>query len=129
MVKKIITIDQLQQLQNTSLIYTAIFCIAALLLAILISSLIKWQPGKDRSYIIRRIVFILLGLITPSSFFLYNELVVRLSIPSVGFQTMFMKTNILGTCIILVGYYLLGIILMFIFRNSKFGSILGKARE
>lgn len=64
-----------------------------------------------------------------AGFYLYNDLVVKGQIVNAGFKSMFVETNI--TCIgILLGiYFVLGILIMFIFRNSKFGSILGKGKE
>ena len=85
--------------------------------------------GQDKSYITRRIWFIVIGIVSAAGFYLYNDLVVKGQIVNAGFKSMFVETNI--TCIgILLGiYFVLGILIMFIFRNSKFGSILGKGKE
>ena len=95
----------------------------------IISFIIKYQGGQDKSYITRRIWFIVIGIVSAAGFYLYNDLVVKGQIVNAGFKSMFVETNI--TCIgILLGiYFVLGILIMFIFRNSKFGSILGKGKE
>ena len=123
MITRITTLPQLEALQNSTMIYAVISALIALLIAFIISFIIKYQGGQDKSYITRRIWFIVIGIVSAAGFYLYNDLV------NAGFKSMFVETNI--TCIgILLGiYFVLGILIMFIFRNSKFGSILGKGKE
>ena len=120
MITRITTLPQLEALQNSTMIYVVISALIALLIAFIISFIIKYQGGQDKSYITRRIWFIVIGIVSAAGFYLYNDLVVK---------GQFVETNI--TCIgILLGiYFVLGILIMFIFRNSKFGSILGKGKE
>ena len=46
-----------------------------------------------------------------------------------GFKSMFVKTNLQCLAIAIGGYIVTGLVLMFAFRHSKFGSILGKGKE
>lgn len=128
MITRITTLPQLEALQNSTMIYAVISALIALLIAFIISFIIKYQGGQDKSYITRRIWFIVIGIVSAAGFYLYN-VVVKGQIVNAGFKSMFVETNI--TCIgILLGiYFVLGILIMFIFRNSKFGSILGKGKE
>ncbi len=129
MITRITTLPQLEALQNSTMIYAVISALIALLIAFIISFIIKYQGGQDKSYITRRIWFIVIGIVSAAGFYLYNDLVVKGQIVNAGFKSMFVETNI--TCIgILLGiYFVLGILIMFKLRNSKFGSILGKGKE
>lgn len=126
---KITTLPALQSLQESTMIYAVIVFLVALLLSFIISLMIPYKGGVDKSYVTRRILFIVVGLIACTGFYLYNDLVVKEIIMNVGFKSMFVDTNIQCLGITAGGYLVLGVILMFIFRNSKFGSILGKGKE
>lgn len=51
MITRITTLPQLEALQNSTMIYAVITALVALLLAFLISLMIKYQGGLDKSYI------------------------------------------------------------------------------
>ena len=120
---KITNLPALQALQNETLVYAVIIAVVALCLSLLLASLIAWQGGEDRSYII---AFCSVGLVACISFFLYNDLVVKPNISNMGWQNMFSKTNIVSVSVILGVYVVLGVIFMFVFKHKKFGSILPK---
>ena len=122
-------IDQLNQLMNSTMIYAVVVGLVAVLLALLLANMFPWEGGNDRSYIKRRIAFVVIGIIAVLGFWMYNDLAVMGHIKNVGFQNMFKSCNL--KCMgINVGVYLLAsILLMFTFRHSKFGSILGKEKK
>lgn len=49
MITRITTLPQLEALQNSTMIYAVITALVALLLAFLISLMIKYQGGLDKS--------------------------------------------------------------------------------
>jgi quinol-cytochrome oxidoreductase complex cytochrome b subunit len=122
-------IDQLNQLMNSTMIYAVVVGLVAVLLALLLANMFPWEGRNDRSYIKRRIAFVVIGIIAVLGFWMYNDLAVMGHIKNVGFQNMFKSCNL--KCMgINVGVYLLAsILLMFTFRHSKFGSILGKEKK
>ena len=122
-------IDQLNQLMNSTMIYAVVVGLVAVLLALLLANMFPWEGRNDRSYIKRRIAFVVIGIIAVLVFWMYNDLAVMGHIKNVGFQNMFKSCNL--KCMgINVGVYLLAsILLMFTFRHSKFGSILGKEKK
>ena len=97
MITRITTLPQLEALQNSTMIYAVISALIALLIAFIISFIIKYQGGQDKSYITRRIWFIVIGIVSAAGFYLYNDLVVKGQIVNAGFKSMFVETNI--TCI------------------------------
>lgn len=125
---KITTLPALKALQGETMIYALIVLAVAIILSVLFASFVPYKGGNDKSYVTRRIIFIITGLAAAAGFFLYNDLAVKPSINNIGWQNMFSKTNLIWTAIIFVGYLLIGIILMFVFRHSKYGSILGKEK-
>lgn len=122
------TLPQLQQTQSDAWVYGLIVAGVALILAITIAFLINWRSDR-RDYITRRIAFIFIGFALPASYWLYNIKMVMPKIVNPGFQNMFVTTNlyifISAVCI----YFVIGILLMFCFRTSKLGSILGKKKD
>ncbi len=120
---------QLNQLMNSTMIYAVVVGLVAVLLALLLANMFPWEGRNDRSYIKRRIAFVVIGIIAVLGFWMYNDLAVMGHIKNVGFQNMFKSCNL--KCMgINVGVYLLAsILLMFKFRHSKFGSILGKEKK
>jgi len=126
---KINNVKELEALIGTTYMYAVVVAIVALVLAFIIASIIKYQGGKtDRSFEKRRLWFIIIGIIAPIGFFLYNMLVVNPNITKAPLQADFQKANLIATIGILVGYLLLGFVTMFIFRKAKWGSILGKTK-
>ncbi|MGP1492445.1 MAG: hypothetical protein ACTTJJ_03450 [Prevotella fusca] len=123
-------ISQLNQLMNSTMIYAVIVGLVAVLVALLLSNMFPWEGGNDRSYIKRRIAFVVIAIIAVLGFWLYNDLVVMSHIRNVGFLNMFKACNL--KCIgINLGVYLLVsfLLMLFVFRHSKFGSILGKEKK
>jgi hypothetical protein len=125
--KKIETLKQVQALIGETYMYAVIIGIAAVVLAFIIANFVKYQGGKNATdHITRRIWFIVIGLITPIAFFLYNALYVSNYITKAPLKAQFSTANILATFSVLGVYIVIGIITMLILRKSKWGSILGK---
>ena len=126
---RITALDQLQALQDNTMIYAVVVFLVAILIAFLISLMIPYKGGKDNSYIKRRVAFIIVGIVACLAFYLYNDIYVKGFIMNAGFKSMFVKTNLQCLAITVGGYIVTGLVLMFAFRHSKFGSILGKGKE
>lgn len=125
----ITTLPQLNQLMNSTMIYAVIVGFIAVLVALLLANIFPWEGGKDRSYIKRRIAFVVIGIVAVLGFWMYNDLVVVDYIRNAGFQNMFKACNLKCIGINLGVYIIVSVILMLIFRHSKFGSILGKEKK
>lgn len=123
------TLPAVQALQHETWMYAFIVAAIALAISIFVANLIAWQGGQDKSYQKRRLWFVLIGIISLVSFFLYNDLQVKPLISQQGWQAMFSETNIRSSIVGLFVYYVVGVVIMFIRRHSKFGSILGKEKE
>lgn len=126
---RITALSQLQALQDNTMIYAVVVFLVAILIAFLISLMIPYKGGKDNSYIKRRVAFIIVGIVACLAFYLYNDIYVKGFIMNAGFKSMFVKTNLQCLAITIGGYIVTGLVLMFAFRHSKFGSILGKGKE
>jgi len=127
--KKIENIKQLDALIGDTYMYAIIIVIMALAMAFVISGIIKWSGGKiDNSYFKRRVWFIIVGIFPFIVFFLYNALYVSVHITKAPLQAKFSTANIIATLVGVGAYFIIGIISMFIFRRSKWGSILGKTK-
>ena len=126
---RITALPQLQALQDNTMIYAVVVFLVAILIAFLISLMIPYKGGKDNSYIKRRVAFIIVGIVACLAFYLYNDIYVKGFIMNAGFKSMFVKTNLQCLAITIGGYIVTGLVLMFVFRHSKFGSILGKGKE
>ncbi len=126
---RITTLPALQSLQDETMVYAAIVGAVALGLSFLIASLVAYRGGDDRSYITRRIWYVIIGFTSVAGFYVYNDLVVKPDITNAGWQSMFSDTNLICIGINLGVYIIGGVILMFVFRHKKFGSILGKEKN
>ena len=126
---RITALPQLQALQDNTMIYAVVVFLVAILIAFLISLMIPYKGGKDNSYIKRRVAFIIVGIVACLAFYLYNDIYVKGFIMNAGFKSMFVKTNLQCLAITIGGYIVTGLVIMFAFRHSKFGSILGKGNE
>ena len=126
---RITTLPALQSLQDETMVYAAIVGAVALGLSFLVTSLVAYKGGDDRSYITRRIWYVIIGLVAAAGFYVYNDLVVKPDITNAGWQSMFSDTNLICIGINLGVYIIGGVILMFVFRHKKFGSILGKEKN
>lgn len=122
------TLPQVQQAQADTWVYGLIVTGVALLIAVVVSYLINWRSDR-RDFLTRRICFIVIGLVLPLSYWLYNMQVVVPKIQNVGFQNMFKETNLYVLLASIGIYTVVGVVLMLCFRNSKLGSILGKKRN
>lgn len=123
------TLPAVQALQHETWMYAFIVAAIALAISIFVANLIVWQGGQDKSYQKRRLWFVLIGVISLVSFFLYNDLQVKPLISQQGWQAMFSETNIQSSIVGLFVYYVVGVVIIFIRRHSKFGSILGKEKD
>ncbi len=120
------TIAKLDSLVSTTYVYAVIVACLAIGIAIIIAKLIPFEGGSvDRSYIKRRIWFIIIGLVTLISFFLYNQLVVQDEICRAPLKAKFSNCNVISIIVIILIYLIISFIIMKTFRRSKFGSILG----
>ena len=120
------TIQQLQQAQADAWIYGFIVTGIALLLAIVISAVINWRSDR-RDFITRRIWFIIIGLVLPLSYWVYNMQVIVPRILNAGFQNMFKATNLYILLSAIGIYAIVGIATMFIAKKgSKWRSVLPK---
>lgn len=122
------TLPQVQQAQADAWVYGLIVAGVALAIAIAIALLINWRSDR-RDFITRRIWFIIIGLVAPASCWLYNAQAVAPQIQNPGFRNMFEATNLYVLIAAIIAYAVVGIILMFSFRTSKLGSILGKKKN
>lgn len=126
---KITTLPQLQTLQVNTMIYAVVVFLVAILITFLILLIIPYKGGIDKSYVKRRVAYIIVGIVSCLAFYMYNDIYVKGFIMNVGFKTMFVKTNLKCLGITIGGYIIIGLAIMFAFRYSKFGSILGKIKE
>jgi len=127
--RNINTLPQLQDLQTETLIYAAIVAIIIFALSFLVANLIPYQGGNDRSYIKRRIWLVFFVIIGALAFWLYNDLYVMGYIQQVAFKHQFATTNLECLAITIGGSLLISVVMMFVLRHSKFGSILGKEKR
>lgn len=122
------TLAQLHQAQADAWVYGLIVCGIALALAIAIAFIINWRSDR-RDFITRRIWFIVIGLVAPAGYWFINMQAVVPKISNSGFKSMFEETNLYVLLTSIVIYFVVGILLMFGFRNTKLGSILGKKKN
>ena len=100
----------------------------ALAIAIGIAFLIPWQSNR-RCYIKRRIWFIVIGLALPCCGWMYNKFAIADNIGKAGLKSMYQQTSLYVLLTSIALYAVIGVVLMFAFRNSKLGSILGKKKD
>ena len=128
--RQIATLNQLQDLQNSTWIYAVVVCVIAIAIAYLVSNMIAWQGGNDKSYIKRRVLWVIIGFVAGLGFWIYNDVVNVHRIVNVGFKHMYSQTNLLCLFVVLLCYFGISLLIMAtLFRKAKFGSILGKQRN
>ena len=127
--RNIQTIAQLHELQNETFVYAAIVAVVIFVVAFILANIIPYQGGNDRSYITRRIWLIISVALGSGGFWLYNDLYVMGFIKKTAFQNQFSTTNMECLGITIGGALVISLIVMFVFRHSKFGSILGKEKN
>jgi len=123
------TLNQLKELQNETYVYAIIVAILIFGVAFMISNMIPYQGDNDRSYIKRRIWWIVCMVVGALGFWLYNDLYISSYIKKVAFQNQFSTTNMVCLAVTLLGSALLSLVVMLCFRHSKFGTILGKEKN
>ncbi len=122
------TLQQVQQAQADAWVYGLIVAGVALALAIAIAFMINWRSDR-KDFITRRIWFIVIGLVAPASYWLYNAQAIAPKIQNPGFKNMFEETNLFVLLTSIGVYAIVGVVLMLCFRTSKLGSILGKKKN
>ena len=128
--RQIATLSQLHDLQNSTWIYAIAVCFIAIAIAYLVSNMIAWQGGNDKSYIKRRVLWVIIGFVAGLGFWIYNDVVNVHRIVNVGFKHMYSQTNLLCLLVVLLVYFGISLLIMAtLFRKAKFGSILGKQRN
>ena len=128
--RQIATLSQLHDLQNSTWIYAIAVCFIAIGIAYLVSNMIAWQGGNDKSYVKRRVWWVIIGFVAGLGFWIYNDVVNVHRIVNVGFKHMYSQTNLLCLFAVLLGYFGISLLIMAtLFRKAKFGSILGKQRN
>lgn len=127
--QNVVTIQHLNKLQDETYIYAVIVAVVAFALSFFIANLIPHEGGDDRSYIKRRVEYIIILFLQASGFFIYNAYFVSNKIINPGFQNMFDKTNFKCLGVTIVVYLVVSLIVMLCFRRSKYGSILGKVKD
>ena len=128
--RQIATLSQLHDLQNSTWIYAIAVCFIAIAIAYLVSNMIAWQGGNDKSYVKRRVWWVIIGFVAGLGFWIYNDVVNVHRIVNVGFKHMYSQTNLLCLFVVLLGYFGISLLIMAtLFRKAKFGSILGKQRN
>jgi len=127
--RRIETLNDLKALIGETYMYAVIIAVVALVLAFIIANLIKYQGGRyNTDHIKRRIWFIVIGVIAPIAFWLYNSMYVASFITRAPLLARFKTANLIATSSLLGIYVVLGIITMLLMRRSKWGSILGKSK-
>ena len=115
-------LKQVSALVTSTYIFAIMFMGAAILLAAVISNLIKYEGGTNpRDPGKRRIWFWIFAILAPVAFFLYNLLSVIPTIKKGPALDKFGVTHIIGTAIILVGYIVIGFVLSKIMKRGKLG--------
>lgn len=127
--RNIQTPGQLHELQNETFVYAVIVAVVIFAVAFMLANITPYQGRDDRSYIKRRIWLIISVAVGAISFWLYNDLYVMDFIKKTAFQNQYSDTNMQCLGITIVGSLVISFIVMFVFRHSKFGSILGKEKN
>ena len=122
------THQQVLQAQADAWVYGLIVAGVALALAIAIAFMINWRSDR-KDFITRPILLIVIGLVAPASYWLYNAQAIAPKIQNPGFKNMFEETNLYVLFASIGVYAIVGFVLMRCFRTSKLGSILGKKKN
>ena len=134
------TKSQVEALIQNTYIEAVIFAAVAFFIALGIAAIIKWQGKPDRSYVKRRIWWIIIGVVFPFVFWIINAMYVSSFIYTTNSETgakqayaqgsaMFSTANVISTLVCLAVFVVVSIITMLIFRSSKWGSILGPTKN
>ena len=88
---RITTLPALQSLQDETMVYAAIVGAVALGFSFLVASLIAYKGGNDRSYITRRIWYVIIGLAAAVVFYIYNDLFVNPTCSLYAYNSLILK--------------------------------------
>lgn len=122
------TAKQLAILQQETYIWAAAIIIVAWLISLLIAQVIPYKPGRDTSYIYRRIWSIVLCVIPVLGYLIYNFTVVM---PDINIKKIQLKDDFSTTIWICFGamiifYALAGWIVSMVFPRSKYATVFRK---
>ncbi len=120
------TAKQLAILQQETYIWAAVIIIAAWLLSLLIAQVTPYKPGRDTSYISRRIWSIVLCLVSVLGYFIYNFTVVMPDIKKIQLKDNFSTTIWICFGAMIVIYALAGWIVSMVFPRSKYATVFRK---
>ena len=120
------TAKQLASLQQETYIWAAVIIIAAWLLSLLIAQVTPYKPGRDTSYISRRIWSIVLCLVSVLGYLIYNFTVVMPDIKKIQLKDNFSTTIWICFGAMIVIYALAGWIVSMVFPRSKYATVFRK---
>lgn len=120
------TPKQLAILQQETYIWAAVIIIAAWLLSLLIAQVTPYKPGRDTSYISRRIWSIVLCLVSVLGYLIYNFTVVMPDIKKIQLKDNFSTTIWICFGAMIVIYALAGWIVSMVFPRSKYATVFRK---
>ena len=120
------TAKQLAILQQETYIWAAVIIIAAWLLSLLIAQVTPYKPGRDTSYISRRIWSIVLCLVSVLGYLIYNFTVVMPDIKKIQLKDKFSTTIWICFGAMIVIYALAGWIVSMVFSRSKYATVFRK---
>ena len=123
------TVQQLDALKQTTLVWAVIICLVAFAISFVVATLVPYKGGKDTSFVIRRVWYIIIGVVAAAAYWIYNFLVAVPAIRNLGFKSQFSQTNLISVVIIIVGYVVIGLAVAFIFRKSKFSTVYLKHKK
>lgn len=123
------TLKQLQDLQSETYVYAIIVVLVIVAFAVLFANLIPFQGGNDRSYVKRRVVSLVCVIVGAVGFFMYNNVYVASYIKQVAFSNQFFTTTMICLAVTVIAPIIIGLVIMFVWRHSKFGSMLGKKKN
>lgn len=120
------TEKQLDNLQQETYIWAAVIIIAAWLLSLLIAQVTPYKPGRDTSYIYRRIWSIVLCLVSVLGYLIYNFTVVMPDIKKIQLKDNFSTTVWICFAAMIVIYVLAGWIVSMVFPRSRYATVFRK---
>ena len=123
------TVQQLDALKQTTLVWAVIIFVAAFAISFLVATLVPYKGGKDTSYITRRIWYIIVGVVAAAGYWIFNYLVKVPAIKNPGFRSQFSQTNLISVAVIVLGYIIIGLLVAIIFRKSKFSTVYLKHKK
>ena len=120
------TTKQLALLQQQTYIWAAAIVIAAWLISLLIAQITPYKPGRDTSYISRRIWSIVLCVVSVLGYLIYNFTVVMPDIKKIQLKDDFSTTVWICFVAMIVIYALTGWIVSMLFPRSKYATVFRK---